>query len=857
MATNLSTTFRIRPPGAASLTAVLDPGSSTDPAIQTSTGSGISRHGAGVGVSVSGTTRLTTAPGNVSVLANAVVTTDQVTTGAGTRVDGMPRRLPTWQNLGSYTDPPGAKLLLTLSNVSTATNTPDTLFVPVMTANTTSGFTASASSSYNASLFPLYTIFDRNTSTFHAGASVYSYGSYIGSVSTVVAGVTVVGEWVQIQVPVATRLTRYGFVPRSGFTHRVPGQFVVAGSTNGVSWSLIDQRTGARAVPQAQYADNTELSFAVTGSQSYTFFRLIVTTLSATAGNSNTFDLAEWRLYKADPTVPTWGPTAQTVLANRPTYVSRDPTDGEPAIAFDRTVTQSLKYSSAIPFNCLTNGGLTAVVHVKFTGTPASYENVFIGTSAIGDAIFMERNVTNNYFGFYVRNGSTLIAYATVTDISQNTWYILSFRLRQVAGVWTPQAYKNGVLSSSAAVTFGDVTDRILTSFIVSNNGGLNGSIRFVGVWDRPLSDAELARVTEAARIYPDLQGPAPIVRVLQSARDSCLVEPAADMLLPGPGGFAGSGISTVGAVLLQDGRIFCTPYSGTTARLVDPRTNSVTTPAVTFPGGQFFRGGIVLPNGKVFLVPYNSTYALLFDPATETISTSTAGFPGSAAFSGATLLADGTVFLCPYQPTYALLYDYRTDSVSTPPVTFPGGGAFGGCVLTPDGKVLCIPYTGSTARLFDPVAQTLSTPSGTFAGNFNSGVMLPSGKIFCCPSTGATTARVFDWQTNSLSTPNGTYASGGWRGGVRMACGRVALIPYNNANCVIYDEATDSLSTAQGAIASPSNSYWGGTLLPDGRIFMAPLAKTSAVYLHSGGPGLAPIPMSVLLSPYCNNNVY
>ena len=680
----LTTQFSVQPQGAQVL-AALDPGSASTPAVTTAGSSGLYRvpASAGVAVSVNGTPRLIAAPGHVAVVGNAVVgasavvASGQVVTGGSRRVDGMPRRLPTWQNLGMYADPPGAKLLLTMSNVATY-----------------------------------------------------------------------------------------------------------------------------------------------------------------------------------QQTVTTWGPTRQLVYATRPTYVNTDPLDAEPAIAFDRTAVQSLS-GTPITMNCETNGGLTFIIMFKFTGTVSNYEGPFY-SAANGGNFYLERRAAENSMNFVVRNGATALTNVQILNtVRQEQWNVFAFRYVQIAGTWTLQGFRNGVkvVESTAA---NPLINHTMSPFI--GIGNFNGSIRYLGIWDRPLSDAELAKVTEAARIYPDLQGVAPILRVLQGSRDSCLVEPASDMLMPGPSGFPAI-IGLAGAVLLPDGRVFCVPYSYTNvARLVDPRTNTVTSVTMPFTanGNAPFLGGVLLPNGNVYMVPRYSTYALLFDPVTGTATTAGGTLDDGISHQGAVLLQDGRVFMSPYSATYALIYDATTNTLSTVGAgQFQGNGALGAAVLMADGNVFCVPRSGTTARIFNPLTNAVSTPNVTFTGSleFNSGVLMADGSIFCVPY-GSNTARIYDPVAQRLSTPSGTYTSAGYRyqGGVLLPCGRIAMIPYNATVAVIYDPATDTLTTAQGTISSPDRSYYGGLLLPDGRVFMVPSNKTQALYLVTGGPGLASIPNNILLSPWMNN---
>jgi len=63
----------------------------------------------------------------------------------------------------------------------------------------------------------------------------------------------------------------------------------------------------------------------------------------------------------------------------------------------------------------------------------------------------------------------------------------------------------------------------------------------------------------------------------------------------------------------LPDGRVFCVPNNSTTARIYDPKTDTVTTPSGTYPGVASFGGGVLLPDGRVFCVPRFSTTARIY----------------------------------------------------------------------------------------------------------------------------------------------------------------------------------------------------------------------------------------------------
>jgi hypothetical protein len=75
-----------------------------------------------------------------------------------------------------------------------------------------------------------------------------SSGAYTGSVSTVTSGVTVLGEWMQIQLPYTLWVTTYNvFSGVNGgggaWAQMFPKSFYLCGSNNGTTWTTIDNRS--------------------------------------------------------------------------------------------------------------------------------------------------------------------------------------------------------------------------------------------------------------------------------------------------------------------------------------------------------------------------------------------------------------------------------------------------------------------------------------------------------------------------------------------------------------------------------------------------------------------------------------
>ena len=121
--------------------------------------------------------------------------------------------------------------------------------------------------------------------------------------------------------------------------------------------------------------------------------------------------------------------------------------------------------------------------------------------------------------------------------------------------------------------------------------------------------------------------------------------------------------------------------------------------------------------------------------------------------------------------------------------------------------------------------------------------------RSFCVPYN-STSARIYDPVADTLSTPRGTYPGNyAFYGGVLLPDGRVFCVPFLGTTARIYDPVADTLSTPSGTY--PGNyAFAGGVLLPDGRAFCVPRASTTArIYANT----TAALDGNVPLSAYYN----
>jgi hypothetical protein len=203
-----------------------------------------------------------------------------------------------------------------------------------MTANSSGGYVASASSYYNTDVQP-YEAFDvvndgnlgwESGPISQNGNGRYSSGStfnttYLndnptlgeGGFQTTVGSVTYTGEWVQIQLPVAIQSTTHVFGNsdvNSDWNLRIPQSGVILGSTNGSSWETIHS-----------FDDTIKNAIInVTHTKYYSYFRLVVLSVGT---NQTLANVPEWEIFG----LPEYDPDAAGVDVKVTSYPNVPNTD--------------------------------------------------------------------------------------------------------------------------------------------------------------------------------------------------------------------------------------------------------------------------------------------------------------------------------------------------------------------------------------------------------------------------------------------------------------------------------------------------------------------------------------------------
>lgn len=124
------------------------------------------------------------------------------------------------------------------------------------------------------------------------GPSTYQGGGTISSVwATSVHSIgKIEGEWLEINIPLPIKLTSYTIKTPAAEINTFPQGFVIVGSNDGSVWHFIDEQ-----VFTTDEIDNISITntFNVVSMQSYSYFRLIITSLFE---NNTTVAISQWLL---------------------------------------------------------------------------------------------------------------------------------------------------------------------------------------------------------------------------------------------------------------------------------------------------------------------------------------------------------------------------------------------------------------------------------------------------------------------------------------------------------------------------------------------------------------------------------
>jgi hypothetical protein len=192
------------------------------------------------------------------------------------------------------------------------TNVPLQRYPPARMASPSTNFSSDIygynGGTYIASASSVYSVIDaahnavnyNNSSTAQAnswtcgnnGPYSSANGSYFGTVSTIVSDTTILGEWLQIQLPIPVILRNYNVYTWSVDANallRGPKDFRIVGSTDGIIWTLVDSQTGITG-----YTSSGKSFTVFNNWRAYNYYRLII--LSNNTDPNRYTSIQEWEL---------------------------------------------------------------------------------------------------------------------------------------------------------------------------------------------------------------------------------------------------------------------------------------------------------------------------------------------------------------------------------------------------------------------------------------------------------------------------------------------------------------------------------------------------------------------------------
>ena len=196
--------------------------------------------------------------------------------------------------------------------------------------------------------------------------------------------------------------------------------------------------------------------------------------------------------------VSSWGSPIAFVgtAGTRPDYSAADN-----VVRFTRANADYLNAGTQ-SFPISTNGGFTAVVMARFSGTVGSWERIFdFSTPSTGaDGIFLNRYQSTSTLNFVITNGTTSIINLQVAGaIVQNELAVIVVRYRKSDN--SAQIYKNNELIASVT-GLAAVTDRTVTSTYIgrsysASDAYFNGDVRGLYVYNYALTDTEIQNIAQ------------------------------------------------------------------------------------------------------------------------------------------------------------------------------------------------------------------------------------------------------------------------------------------------------------------------------------------------------------------------
>jgi hypothetical protein len=179
---------------------------------------------------------------------------------------------------------------------------------------------------------------------------------------------------------------------------------------------------------------------------------------------------------------------------------------GQGHVSFNRTQTQYLD-GGPLKFNIASNGGLTVVVVVRFTGSPGKFERIIdFADGPMNNSLILARKDMGSNLLFQLREGSIKVCEIS-SVIVQDQWMTIVARYRAQNQTCALEVNGQRVVSTTGSVA---ITDKTLSMTWVgrsqwSSDAYLHGNMAGLYVNDQYASDEQCALIADALQEGLDL----------------------------------------------------------------------------------------------------------------------------------------------------------------------------------------------------------------------------------------------------------------------------------------------------------------------------------------------------------------
>lgn len=376
-------------------------------------------------------------------------------------------------------------------------------------------YSFAASSQYSTSIELPRMAFDMNSSSTvwtTTGRYNGSTGAYTGSVSTVVDGVSQLGEYLQLQLP-------YAISPRYIYLHessvRDASSLVIAASNNGTTWTSLYDATGL-----AVGSGNYKYINLLCTSGAYSYYRVIARQINP-ANQFGFYTIHEFGVYGV-PSAP-FHPKQLPGLQN---YYSADEgvTSSSGSVSawadlsgHNRNASQvsggtqpTLQLTALNGYPMINFSASSSAILSAAGATVGNVTVVIVGRTALKSTpgtILMTNNTTWTTDGFQIQVNANLrtinfdifgnvnISHNTAGSFTDNVPFILVYTASIYNGTVTRTTRLNGAADNTTSTTISS-TDLNFSSFTIGNfadrTRNMNGGLSAIAIYNSILSVMEI-----------------------------------------------------------------------------------------------------------------------------------------------------------------------------------------------------------------------------------------------------------------------------------------------------------------------------------------------------------------------------